>query len=832
MRKRMYKVKKRWVVASASTLAIVGFGGSAAFADTSIETKLTGQPLLASVSKEQELQVIEENGPKEDNLVVEDASSQKNEEERDLVDTSSKEAPETNLVMPRAVQSQALTMQSTIEKPNLSYRSHVQNIGWQEAVGDSEVSGTVTNTNQVEAVSIQVDNPSGLSGQVLYSTLVRGQGWGSSVADGQVSGTVGKSTPVEAIKIQLTGDLQQRFDVYYRVNVKDLGWMNWTSNGLAAGAEGLGTYLQAYEVKLLKKGEKFYFNPQSTLNQPNLQYQTFIEKTGWQTPVVAGQTSGTVGQSKQIEGLKIQLSDTSAGHLIYQTHVQDYGWLQEVTNNTVSGAVNQAKQVEAFKIRLTGKLAKQFDVVYRAHVQDIGWQAWVQNGALAGTVGKAKQVEALEIKLIAKASQAPSQYQEAFLKFTKPELTYRAYVENGGWQAFVSDGATSGTLGQSKQMEGMRLALTSTAFGDIVYKTHVQDIGWLPAVSTGNDSGVPHQHKQIEAFQIALTGLLAQKYDIYYRAHVQDIGWQGWRRNNSIAGTVGQSKQVEAFEVKLVEKPKKTIAMVQNHQPNQGRLDVLVLQGTEVKVIRSVKVVAWSQADQSNRFVYQTNRVIDGEAQISVDQANHNYLAGDYIVQAYITYIDQSEEQIPVGTYRLAAQKRTYQTPYYSQRDQRWAGKWYGLGSFGETGCAPTSLAMVFSALSGATVLPTQVGDFLYQNTVEFNRGFLGTSSRGLLMATKAFGYQADVLGSFDALVNALKSGEHVIGVVQKNIFVKSGTHDMVFKGYDNGKTYVYDPYTRELSGWYPVSNLWHEQSTDSIDTRGVVAPFFKITKA
>ncbi|WP_331444979.1 GBS Bsp-like repeat-containing protein [Streptococcus canis] len=89
-----------------------------------------------------------------------------------------------------------------------------------------------------------------------------------------------------------------------------------------------------------------------------------------------------------------------------------------------------------------------------------------------------------------------------------------------------------------------------------------------------------------------------------------------------------------------------------------------MLQGTKAKAIQSVKVAAGSLADQFNHFVYQTNCVIGREIQVGIDQANHKYLTGDYIVQAYATYLDHSEEVIPVGTYRLEAQRKTYQTLY------------------------------------------------------------------------------------------------------------------------------------------------------------------------
>ena len=45
------------------------------------------------------------------------------------------------------------------------------------------------------------------------------------------------------------------------------------------------------------------------------------------------------------------------------------------------------------------------------------------------------------------------------------------------------------------------------------------------------------------------------------------------------------------------------------------------------------------------------------------------------------------------------------------------------------TACAlPTSEAMVVSSLTGTEILPTTVCTYLYNNTVEFNRGDAGTT--------------------------------------------------------------------------------------------------------
>ena len=105
---------------------------------------------------------------------------------------------------------------------------------------------------------------------------------------------------------------------------------------------------------------------------------------------------------------------------------------------------------------------------------------------------------------------------------------YKTY----GWQSTVSDGATSGTSGQAKRLEGIKINLGDTGYsGGIQYRTHVQTYGWQGWKQTGELSGTTGQAKRLEAIQIKLTGELANHYDIYYRTHVQKFGWLGWAKN-------------------------------------------------------------------------------------------------------------------------------------------------------------------------------------------------------------------------------------------------------------------------------------------------------------
>lgn len=115
---------------------------------------------------------------------------------------------------------------------------------------------------------------------------------------------------------------------------------------------------------------------------------------------------------------------------------------------------------------------------------------------------------------------------------------------------------------------------------------------------------------------------------------------------------------------------------------------------------------------------------------------------------------------------------------------------------------------------------PTEIADYLWHNTDEFNKHYGGTSGKGLVAATNRYGFVSTHLDSQSTIIAALQAGHHVLAAVQNNKFSPWGpqySHEVVLRGYSNGNTYVYDPYEKANIGWYPVANLWNEQSRDAI---------------
>jgi uncharacterized protein YjdB len=135
-------------------------------------------------------------------------------------------------------------------------------------------------------------------------------------------------------------------------------------------------------------------------------------------------------------------------------------------------------------------------------------------------------------------------------------VKYRVHVQDYGWEkSYASNGAMSGTSGESKRLEGIELFLSGTQYsGGIKYKTHVQDYGWQGWSYDGEMSGTQGESKRLEGICIELYGEIAEYYDIYYRVHAQDIGWMAWAKNGECAGTAGRSARLEGIQIVLVPK--------------------------------------------------------------------------------------------------------------------------------------------------------------------------------------------------------------------------------------------------------------------------------------
>ncbi len=274
----------------------------------------------------------------------------------------------------------------------------------------------------------------------------------------------------------------------------------------------------------------------------------------------------------------------------------------------------------------------------------------------------------------------------------------------------------------------------------------------------------------------------------------------------------------------------KTQASIKNVNATNGTYTVAVDQAPQGRQIKNIRVAAWSKAHQENLYWYSATPT-GMHTEITVSTNNHGNEAGSYTTHVYVDYKDGGVEGFNLGQTALSPrnQKVNPQTTYYSQRDPRWAGKYYGVSNVDQSGCVPTSLAMTFTDILGRTILPTTVADYLYNNTDSFNKGEAGTDSDGIVAATRNWGLKSQLINGAGGIAEALMAGKHVLAAVGNSQFTSDPyTHELVLHGYDNGRTYVRDPYNSGNNGWYSINYLHSIKSKDPMDNK-LGAPFFSI---
>lgn len=258
----------------------------------------------------------------------------------------------------------------------------------------------------------------------------------------------------------------------------------------------------------------------------SVSYQTHVQDIGWQAPVSNGMTAGTTGRAKRVEALKINLlsqDGTPLGNdsISVQSHISGIGWEpQPVGNGQTSGTVGQSRAIEAIKLSLSGGLSDSYDIWYRVHSANVGWLGWASNGEPAGTQGYAYQIEAIQIKVLPKNAQDAPARGDAFRDHSQepPTVSYRSHISNVGWMGVVADGKTSGVIDSRNAIEALSLSVNWYGHGgSISSRAHVSGIGWQ-SWSSGT-VGTTGQSRSVESVQFKLNDEISATYDIWYRVY-------------------------------------------------------------------------------------------------------------------------------------------------------------------------------------------------------------------------------------------------------------------------------------------------------------------------
>ncbi|MBQ9001250.1 MAG: Ig domain-containing protein, partial [Eggerthellaceae bacterium] len=268
------------------------------------------------------------------------------------------------------------TSLSFVDGTALSVSAHVQNVGWMRPVGSGKVAGTTGRSLRVEALRVSLAGarvPGGITGQAHVQNV----GWQKWVGNGGTAGTSGRSLRVEAVRYKLTGEAADGWDLYDRVHVQHVGWLAWAKNGETAGSEGFSLRIEAVEFRLVPKGDEAPNNNgnanKAFLTPLGVKYAARTDASSWGKTVANGDTAGTTGKSKVIDGVKIQVDsseDGATGSITYDLDVDGGNWSGWKSDGE---EILVEKSPEAIRIKLTGDLANSYSVWYRVHLSNAGW---------------------------------------------------------------------------------------------------------------------------------------------------------------------------------------------------------------------------------------------------------------------------------------------------------------------------------------------------------------------------------------------------------------------------------------------------------------------------
>ncbi len=451
----------------------------------------------------------------------------------------------------------------------VAYNTHVQDIGWEKDFSkkNGEVSGTQGLCKRLEGIKIKGTNlPKGAS--IQYQVHVQNIGWQGWKQDGAMAGTQGKCLRLEGIKLKLVN--MPNYSIEYRVHVQNVGWQAWKQDGAMAGTQGKCLRLEAIQIRIVKKQNKGAINVETNLNQA---FYNTIAVSGWKMSNVAGTK------------LKVLLDDKDV---------------------TAQANVQYRKRTD---------LAEK--ISYGSDVENATPGFYFAIGTSNLTAGAHK----LAIQLVTSDGKTVLATYAKNINIDKSiHISYRSHVQMIGWQGYVSDGASSGTTGQCKRIEAMKIKAYNLPNGvTLKYQAHIQDKGWSNWVGNDQAVGITGQNKRLEAIKIKLEN--TNQYSVMYRAHVQDYGWQGWAYDGEMSGTVGSCKRVEAIQIKVVNKitEQKTIVnldlsgSVTNQVHSVTGWCMTNVKNTRLQLLIDNKVVATNFQRSRDQNVYNTVKGYGGE---------------------------------------------------------------------------------------------------------------------------------------------------------------------------------------------------------------------------
>lgn len=177
-----------------------------------------------------------------------------------------------------------------------------------------------------------------------YTSEGRLAGWGSNLDLNKFYGLLSEWDGYCGKKAeQVPGKPKNDAGLKYHVHAQDLGDLATVHDGQTAGTVGFSKRMEGITLDAIPKGFK-------------LRCKLHLEGIGWKSyDVEVGELLGTKGESRRVECVGFEVLERPEGDkrkLHFQVHQQDYGWLSETKEGYFSGCDGQSRRLEAVRVWL------------------------------------------------------------------------------------------------------------------------------------------------------------------------------------------------------------------------------------------------------------------------------------------------------------------------------------------------------------------------------------------------------------------------------------------------------------------------------------------------
>ena len=232
---------------------------------------------------------------------------------------------------------------------SVQYQVYITGMGWQKVRGNGQLAGKLGKKYGVEAVRAVLVGDLSKYYNVTYRVKAKKGGWSAWKQNGGVAGKGASNNPLTSVKVKLVKKSKETasgnglVNVRYRVRMQDKKWKPWQQNNATAGKNSSSSKVYSFAIAL-DKG-------------------TYSGSISYRVHYAGGKWSGwkkngaATKSSSKVEAVQIKLSGSLAQKydVVYRVNIKGVGWQKRVRNGETAGSIGWSRRIRSIRIQLVDK---------------------------------------------------------------------------------------------------------------------------------------------------------------------------------------------------------------------------------------------------------------------------------------------------------------------------------------------------------------------------------------------------------------------------------------------------------------------------------------------